>query len=614
MILVALTTIPFMHIKNFSLSLLSAVLLAVFFASTPLLVSHAYASTASLSLSELVEFLIALEVISPDKADLAREAASKLNNVDLPKPMSACISPTGPVLKSGSRGSEVTSLQQYLAQDLTLYPEREVSGYFGPATERAVQRFQSKNGIVTSGSSATTGYGVVGPQTRAVMARKCGAGGATDVATPVIYSRSPASVPLDGTSQVTLRGAGFAQDAYVAIEGSSVTRLVPSIISVEGNALSFVLPEDAAYKDGIVIYVVNPGAPETKSNGVTISVTASGTNGLIQVSASPKTIVSDNSVTYTITAKDPRVKMIGMTLVCEGVTEVRAKGGHECGETIIRTPAVYPYKWKEWYSAPDGGVAKMEVSPLDADGNKFYPLLRHTVTTEIVGIPALKLSTDTLTFTRIVDENRFGDEDVEQILIKNPTEKPLRFKISFKGSQPAWINSGYVTDVLTVDPDGVMGIGAGVKHDGLAPGTYRATMLLTGDFDPSPAQIQITLVVKEDTELTLRAVPDHLEFQYVPGADQNANQTQLLVLANKTGKTVHYRLVEEDANPGWLDINADPDGFVARSDEQGRHAISVNAAGLEYGIYKGNVIIDGDFANAPMRVPVTLIVHNGQKG
>lgn len=70
------------------------------------------------------------------------------------------------VMKRGSRGGEVSALQEFLKRDATLYPEGVVTGFFGAATERAVQRFQSKYGLVSIGTPATTGYGAVGPKTR----------------------------------------------------------------------------------------------------------------------------------------------------------------------------------------------------------------------------------------------------------------------------------------------------------------------------------------------------------------------------------------------------------------------------------------------------------------
>jgi peptidoglycan hydrolase-like protein with peptidoglycan-binding domain len=67
-------------------------------------------------------------------------------------------------LEEGMRGSDVLGLQQFLISE-GLLPVSAATGYFGPMTEAAVQNYQAQEGIVSSGSPETTGYGVVGPQT-----------------------------------------------------------------------------------------------------------------------------------------------------------------------------------------------------------------------------------------------------------------------------------------------------------------------------------------------------------------------------------------------------------------------------------------------------------------
>src|SRR3990167_4279780 len=64
-------------------------------------------------------------------------------------------------LDFGATGGNVTSLQQFLAADASIYPEGLVTGYFGSLTRAAVQRYQCKQGIVCGCSAATTGYGRV---------------------------------------------------------------------------------------------------------------------------------------------------------------------------------------------------------------------------------------------------------------------------------------------------------------------------------------------------------------------------------------------------------------------------------------------------------------------
>lgn len=89
------------------------------------------------------------------------------------------------LLKVGVKDAEVTMLQEKLAMDSTIYPEGLVTGYFGSLSQAAVQKFQAKNGVVSSGTPETTGYGLVGPATRAKLnALYC-------VTTPVVPGTTP---------------------------------------------------------------------------------------------------------------------------------------------------------------------------------------------------------------------------------------------------------------------------------------------------------------------------------------------------------------------------------------------------------------------------------------
>ncbi|HHY83687.1 MAG TPA: cell wall hydrolase [Clostridiales bacterium] len=64
------------------------------------------------------------------------------------------------VLKLGSRGAEVTQLQQEL-MNRGYFTHWRTTGYFGTITRSAVIRFQRDNGLLVDG--------IVGPQTRAAL-------------------------------------------------------------------------------------------------------------------------------------------------------------------------------------------------------------------------------------------------------------------------------------------------------------------------------------------------------------------------------------------------------------------------------------------------------------
>ena len=71
-------------------------------------------------------------------------------------------------LKRGDRGDDVSDLQKELSEDHDVFPEGQVTGFFGPATARAVKKFQEKFGI------ASTSTGFFGPRSRNFMHGRCG--------------------------------------------------------------------------------------------------------------------------------------------------------------------------------------------------------------------------------------------------------------------------------------------------------------------------------------------------------------------------------------------------------------------------------------------------------
>jgi peptidoglycan hydrolase-like protein with peptidoglycan-binding domain len=152
------------------MSLLKNKLFVLFITLAFLASGLAFAQTASaITLGELVELFIALGVIAPDKVDAARSIIQE----ESPLP-SSCISLSYNhyLGRSDSEtNGEVSKLQNYLKQTGD-YSYPEITGYYGPSTQSAVQSWQSRNGVVSSGTPDSTGYGLVGPQTRRVMGCK----------------------------------------------------------------------------------------------------------------------------------------------------------------------------------------------------------------------------------------------------------------------------------------------------------------------------------------------------------------------------------------------------------------------------------------------------------
>jgi len=77
-------------------------------------------------------------------------------------------------LTKGSKGKEVTELQKCLAKFPDIYPEGEITGYFGEKTKQAVIRFQEKYyEDVLKPWGYTKGTGTIGKSTRAKLNEIC---------------------------------------------------------------------------------------------------------------------------------------------------------------------------------------------------------------------------------------------------------------------------------------------------------------------------------------------------------------------------------------------------------------------------------------------------------
>jgi PKD repeat protein len=187
------------------MSLLKNKVFVVFITLAILASGLAFAQTASaITLGELVELFIALGVIAPDKIDAARSIIEKES-----QPTSSCLSLSYNHYlgrNDSETGGEVSKLQRYL-QKMGDYTYGEITGYFGPVTQSAVQRWQARSNVVSSGSPETTGYGVVGPRTRSAM--NCG----TTVAPPVPPIASCSDINLPAAPSFCTAGSSAVYDS-----------------------------------------------------------------------------------------------------------------------------------------------------------------------------------------------------------------------------------------------------------------------------------------------------------------------------------------------------------------------------------------------------------------
>ncbi len=88
-------------------------------------------------------------------------------------------------------GGDVTKLQKFLTNQYANFFDKYVTGYFGPVTEAAVKQWQSEHGLVSKGDANSTGWGYIGPKSRAALAQGCGGGSYLNDSV-VTYETSPA--------------------------------------------------------------------------------------------------------------------------------------------------------------------------------------------------------------------------------------------------------------------------------------------------------------------------------------------------------------------------------------------------------------------------------------
>lgn len=130
-------------------------------------------------------------------------------------------------LARSAEGAEVRSLQLFLV-DRGLLPSNYATGIFGLKTERAVQAFQSEQGLITNGTPATTGYGSVGARTRARIAAVCALGGQHPVSTS-----NPGAQPNPAPSSVNI-----ILPTAVSVNVPALSQPTPSAPRIELGAIT----------------------------------------------------------------------------------------------------------------------------------------------------------------------------------------------------------------------------------------------------------------------------------------------------------------------------------------------------------------------------------------
>lgn len=145
-------------------------------------------------------------------------------------------------LELGMSGSDVSTLQSFLAQDPTIYPQGLVTGYFGSLTKSAVSNFQVRNDIPSVGRVGPVTLGVINAQmnggivsgadvyapTIANVITNTSTNGATiswitnEPARSVVYYSSSPLVTYEFPHSVSISGASITSDTNLHTSDSVV--------------------------------------------------------------------------------------------------------------------------------------------------------------------------------------------------------------------------------------------------------------------------------------------------------------------------------------------------------------------------------------------------------
>ncbi len=168
---------------------------------------------------------------NPEKAlELLEEAGFEKQEDKLVKIKPAETMKFSSTLQAGSRGKVVEYLQECLAGlSGDIYPEKEITGYFGAKTKNAVIRFQQKYADeILKPSGLTNGNGLVGPSTRAKLNEVCIISPAETIPLEITITTSQDPM-LEKTAQ-TIKNQWEDIGITVEIESLSISELKQDVI------------------------------------------------------------------------------------------------------------------------------------------------------------------------------------------------------------------------------------------------------------------------------------------------------------------------------------------------------------------------------------------------
>ncbi len=132
-------------------------------------------------------------------------------------------------------------------------------------------------------------------------------------------------------------------------------------------------------------------------------------------------------------------------------------------------------------------------------------------------------------------------------VLTNASSAMINFTISVP-NQPAWLNTGYNTQMMSVNAGGVIGIGVSVDASKInSPGTYTTNLIFTGNFPNSPITVPITLAVSSSASQPVSVISPN------GGETITAGQTyQIVWNTNDISSSQDMQITLVNSNTGEL--------------------------------------------------------------
>ncbi len=230
---------------------IAAVPHAVAFAEAPVRIASSTAATATttLSSSDTTALIAQLQALIVSLQTQINELKAKLETTQQEVAVVKAEVQFTAFLAKGAQGDEVTQLQEILKQDPEVYPEGNITGFFGPATEAAVRRFQEKHKIEA--------LGIIGPKTRAKLNDLIAHGAGKSGVIPPGLLRAP-GIQQSGTAAagaLSLLASTTQGTAVAAIATTSVATTSPAILCAKDA--KYCANKDACAGAGFYWYTVS---------------------------------------------------------------------------------------------------------------------------------------------------------------------------------------------------------------------------------------------------------------------------------------------------------------------------------------------------------------------